>query len=141
MLALQGHKQSLTTQKEEEKILLKHAQFFFGQQGRDQNGRVGKRNFNSKGRGFTPIKHYNGNHNPQSNVNIPKWSNNNTIQPKKRHQQQRPTSSNNNSKVTCQICGKPNHLAIDCWYRLDYSYQSKDFPQVIATLAMNDSND
>ena len=31
-----------------------------------------------------------------------------------------------------------NHLVIDCWYRFDYSYQLEDFPQTLATIAMND---
>ena len=50
-----------------------------------------------------------------------------------------PTSSNNGNKVTCQICKKPNHFAINCWYRFDYSYQPNDFPQALPTFAMNNS--
>ena len=53
---------------------------------------------------------------------------------KKRHQQQCPIGSNNSSKVTCQIYRKPNHLAINYWYRFDYSYQFEDFPQALLLL-------
>ena len=49
--------------------------------------------------------------------------------------------SNDNGKIVCQICGKMNHLAIDCWYRFDYSYQSEEFPQALAALSFNDTND
>ena len=46
-------------------MFLKHAQLFFGQRGYDPNSRGGRRNFNSKGRGFIPVVCYNDNHNPQ----------------------------------------------------------------------------
>ena len=75
-----------------------------------------------RGGGFILFGHYNDNHNTQNNDNILKWPNNNTTQSKERHQLQCPIDSNNGSKVTCQIYRKPNHLAIDYWYRFDYSY-------------------
>jgi hypothetical protein len=31
-------------------------------------------------------------------------------------------------KASCQICGKPGHLALDCYHRMDYSFQGKNPP-------------
>jgi histone deacetylase 1/2 len=33
------------------------------------------------------------------------------------------SSSNNNSKPRCQICDRPNHTALECWYRFEEDYQ------------------
>ena len=46
-------------------MFLKHAQVFFGLWGRGPNSQGGRRNFNSKGRGFIPVVCYNDNHNTQ----------------------------------------------------------------------------
>ena len=59
-------------------MFLEHVPNFFGKQNCDRNGRGGRGNFNSNGRGFTLVGRYNGNHNPQCNFNILKWSTNNT---------------------------------------------------------------
>ena len=42
-------------------------------------------------------------------------------------------------RPTCQICGKLGHLAIDCYYRMDYAYQGKHQPTKLAimTIASN----
>ena len=49
-------------------------------------------------------------------------------------------TSSNGDKSTCQICGKANHVALDCWYRFDYSYQSEDIPQALAALTLNNND-
>lgn len=54
LLALQSHEQTLITQKEEENTYMEHAQVYFSQRGRGRNGRNGRGNFNSRGKGFTP---------------------------------------------------------------------------------------
>ena len=35
----------------------------------------------------------------------------------------------------CQICGKVDHLALDCYHRMDYAYQGKNPPTKLATMA------
>lgn len=39
-------------------------------------------------------------------------------------QYHRGRSNFNSNALVCQICGKLNHTAIDCWYRMDSSFQS-----------------
>jgi len=40
----------------------------------------------------------------------------------------------------CQICGKLNHLALDCFHRMDYSFQGRCPPaQLQAMVAHNNS--
>ncbi|KAJ0010864.1 hypothetical protein Pint_33970 [Pistacia integerrima] len=50
-----------------------------------------------------------------------------------------PTTSNNtffsHSKPPCQICGKTNHQALDCYHRMDFSYQRRHPPAQLATMA------
>ena len=44
---------------------------------------------------------------------------------------------NNGAHVPCQICGKTNHQALDCYHRMDYSYQGRHPPtQLIAMVAI-----
>ncbi|TXG48399.1 hypothetical protein EZV62_027693 [Acer yangbiense] len=59
VLALQGHEQAVLAHKEEEKTYLEHAQAYFGQRGCGRNGRGGRGNFNSRGRGFTSAGRHN----------------------------------------------------------------------------------
>ncbi|XP_074575272.1 uncharacterized protein LOC141831767 [Curcuma longa] len=54
--------------------------------------------------------------------------------------QQQPSSNKSTGKIACQICGKYNHGAIDCWHRFDYSYQSEDLPQALAALTLRDGD-
>ncbi|KAJ0038846.1 hypothetical protein Pint_23826 [Pistacia integerrima] len=35
----------------------------------------------------------------------------------------------------CQICGKPNHQALDCYHRMDFTYQGRHPPAQLATMA------
>ena len=37
-------------------------------------------------------------------------------------------------RPSCQICGEPGHLALDCYHRMDYSYQRKNPPSQFATM-------
>jgi hypothetical protein len=37
-------------------------------------------------------------------------------------------------RPSCQICGKPGHLALDCYHRMDYSYQGKNPPSQFAAM-------
>lgn len=38
------------------------------------------------------------------------------------------------NSTVCQICGKSGHTAIDCYHRLDYSYQGRYRPQDLAAM-------
>ncbi|KAA8540491.1 hypothetical protein F0562_024590 [Nyssa sinensis] len=40
-----------------------------------------------------------------------------------------------NSKPPCQICGKNNHQALDCYHRMDFSYQGRHPPSQLAAMA------
>jgi hypothetical protein len=42
--------------------------------------------------------------------------------------------SNSPSRVPCQICGRTNHLALDCYHRMDYSFQGKFPPTHLAAM-------
>lgn len=136
-MALQGHEQTLMAQQSEEKMLLDHAQAFLSQRGRGRGrrgagGGNGRGQFNSRGRVFTPAGRFgaqnggnnalnkfaaggsnisNGENNQKANTNLgqPRQNNSNT--------------TGDGNKIVCQICGKTNHLAVDCWYMFDFSYQ------------------
>uniref|UniRef100_A0A2N9EZF0 Retrotransposon Copia-like N-terminal domain-containing protein n=1 Tax=Fagus sylvatica TaxID=28930 RepID=A0A2N9EZF0_FAGSY len=43
--------------------------------------------------------------------------------------------SNPSSRPTCQICYKPGHIAIDCYQRMNYSYQGRHPPSKLAAMA------
>ena len=45
-----------------------------------------------------------------------------------------------NMKVLLFVKFVTNHLALDCWNRLDYSYQSEKIPQALAVLALNEED-
>jgi hypothetical protein len=42
--------------------------------------------------------------------------------------------TNSNSRAPCQICGKTSHQALDCFHRMDYSYQGRDRPTQLAAV-------
>ncbi|XP_022143436.1 uncharacterized protein LOC111013312 [Momordica charantia] len=44
-------------------------------------------------------------------------------------------------KLICQICGKGNHTALDCWNRFDHSYQSEEIPKALAAINLNEGVD
>jgi len=67
-----------------------------------------------------------------------------SIQPTRPHTPSRNTTStvtprasfNNTHSVACQICGKFNHTALDCYHRMDYAYQGRlPSPQLQAMVA------
>lgn len=41
----------------------------------------------------------------------------------------------------CQICGKANHIALECWKRFDHSYQMEEIPKALASMALTEEND
>jgi transposase InsO family protein len=40
----------------------------------------------------------------------------------------------NSTRPSCQICGKNNHQALDCYHRMDYSYQGRHPPSQLAAM-------
>uniref|UniRef100_A0A2N9H2Q8 CCHC-type domain-containing protein n=1 Tax=Fagus sylvatica TaxID=28930 RepID=A0A2N9H2Q8_FAGSY len=50
------------------------------------------------------------------------------------HYNSSPTQSYN-QRPLCQICGKNGHAALDCYHRMDYSYQGKQPPSKLAAMA------
>jgi hypothetical protein len=43
-------------------------------------------------------------------------------------------------RAPCQICGKPNHQALDCYHRMDYTYQGRHpLQQLAAMIAENNT--
>uniref|UniRef100_A0A2N9IXX5 CCHC-type domain-containing protein n=1 Tax=Fagus sylvatica TaxID=28930 RepID=A0A2N9IXX5_FAGSY len=50
------------------------------------------------------------------------------------HYNSSPTQSYN-QRPSCQICGKNGHTALDCYHRMDYSYQGKQPPSKLAAMA------
>ena len=50
------------------------------------------------------------------------------------------SNSNNSQFFTinrspCQICGKSSHQALDCYHRMDFSYQGRHPPSQLAAMA------
>jgi hypothetical protein len=43
-------------------------------------------------------------------------------------------SVNSSNRVPCQICGKTSHQALDCFHRMDYSYQGHHPPSQLAAM-------
>ncbi|KAJ0113613.1 hypothetical protein Patl1_02776 [Pistacia atlantica] len=46
-----------------------------------------------------------------------------------------PNTLFSNYKPLCQICGKTNHQALDCYHRMDFSYQGRHPPAQLAAMA------
>ncbi len=46
---------------------------------------------------------------------------------------------NQSQRPYCQICGKVGHLALDCYHRMDYSYQGHHAPAKLAALASSNN--
>jgi len=44
------------------------------------------------------------------------------------------SNSSNTNRVTCQLCGRNNHQALDCFHRMDFSFQGKYPPSELATM-------
>uniref|UniRef100_A0A2N9G1P2 Integrase catalytic domain-containing protein n=1 Tax=Fagus sylvatica TaxID=28930 RepID=A0A2N9G1P2_FAGSY len=45
------------------------------------------------------------------------------------------SSTSQNSRPTCQICGKPGHVALDCFHRMNFAYQGRHPPAKLAAIA------
>jgi hypothetical protein len=45
-----------------------------------------------------------------------------------------PSSNFNTNRVACQICGKNNHQAFDCFHRMDFSFQGRHPPSELAAM-------
>jgi len=43
-----------------------------------------------------------------------------------------------NVRLECQICKRPGHDALRCWYRFDNSYQAEDIPTALTALHIED---
>ena len=43
-------------------------------------------------------------------------------------------------RLTCQICGKAGHIAIDCYHRMDYAYQGKHPPTKLAAMVTSSNS-
>jgi transposase InsO family protein len=44
-------------------------------------------------------------------------------------------NTNQTPHIACQICGKSNHTALDCYHRMDYTYQGRHPPPQLAAMA------
>jgi hypothetical protein len=44
-------------------------------------------------------------------------------------------TSSGHTRAPCQICGKTSHQALDCFHRMDYSYQGRHPPPQLAAMA------
>jgi hypothetical protein len=133
---------------------------FFGQRngGRGRGSNRGRNQgsfFNSRGRGFAPANHastqYGRGFTPRPNHSSAPFHNNNavghSIQQKGHSSQQNFSRSNqqqshSNSAPQCQICGRAGHIAVKCWYRYDYSYDTNDnSSQAFAATTISDPLD
>ncbi|KAG8379883.1 hypothetical protein BUALT_Bualt07G0135600 [Buddleja alternifolia] len=86
----------------------------------------GSNHFNSKGKGF----YSNGNRNSgTSNFNAGFGRDES-----KNQSGQTRASKPQDGKVSCQICGRNNHTALECYHRFNHAYQAKDIPQALAAL-------
>lgn len=43
-------------------------------------------------------------------------------------------TSHDSNRPPCQICGKSNHQALDCFHRMDYAYQGRHPPRELAAI-------
>lgn len=72
---------------------------------------------------------------PRSNTSKPTIRMNPaTKQPSSQGQGNSGPSFNSSTRPPCQICGKTNHQALDCFHRMDYSYQGRHPPTQLAAM-------
>lgn len=45
------------------------------------------------------------------------------------------SNSSKSPRALCQICGKTSHQALDCFHRMDFSYQGRHPPPLLAAMA------
>lgn len=113
--------------KKRKMVKLNHNLAFFVQ--REKNKGRG-RSFSPRGRGFHQGKH--------QNVS---FHDNNLTQKQYGSQQQSDNFNHHEmstqDKGTCQICGKPNHSALECRSRFNHADQPNDIPKALAALCIN----
>ena len=107
-----------------------------------QQGRGGRHN-NQRGRGrghnhnFGGGSHYGGSYsNPNQFQNL-----NSGFSPQPQTYNQTKQSSNQNpgqsSRPICHICGNNGHSALDCYHRMDFTYQGSHPPAKLASMVAN----
>jgi hypothetical protein len=72
---------------------------------------------------------------PQSPPNFTQSSPNFSQSPQNFSQSSPNFSTHNPNRPICQICQKPGHLALDCYNRMNYSYQGRHPPAKLAAMA------
>jgi hypothetical protein len=50
-------------------------------------------------------------------------------------------STNQAPRIACQICGKSNHIALDCYHRTNYTYQGRHLSSQLAPMAAQVNED
>ncbi|KAA8515351.1 hypothetical protein F0562_018419 [Nyssa sinensis] len=92
-------------------------------------------NSSGRGRGRGRLNNRGGRMNSFGRFHSPNFGQSNPLFPPKQPQQSN-QRSNNSQPVVCQICNKNGHSALDCYHRLDFSYQGKHpSPQLTAMSA------
>uniref|UniRef100_A0A2N9HVG8 CCHC-type domain-containing protein n=1 Tax=Fagus sylvatica TaxID=28930 RepID=A0A2N9HVG8_FAGSY len=95
------------------------------------HGRGRNYNNNNSGRGGYNNSGYNNLRNPNGNFGHNNGFNSNFSSSPNQSYSQRPS---------CQICGKSGHAALDCYHRMDYSYQGKQPPtKLVAMVATSNA--
>jgi len=84
----------------------------------------------AKPNGFPAFRSQQGNH----SSGAPKYSNSG-FPNNKTSQHSSPNNSSNSNRAPCQICGKSSHQALDCFHRMNYSYQGRHPPPQLAAMA------
>ena len=127
VMALQAYDQLNFSNNTEQDLNPRHDQAYTAQRGRGR-GRNGG-HFNSRGRGFNPAARYSSNF--HNNTNHEEQANGDNK-----------GNGHNKTKITCQICGKFNHSAIECWSRFDHSIQPEDqLNKALAAMTVNQGDD
>ncbi|KAF9667292.1 hypothetical protein SADUNF_Sadunf15G0007400 [Salix dunnii] len=57
-----------------------------------------------------------------------------------RNEEQPQNTIFNKNRTICQICNKPDHQALDCYHRIDFSYQGHHPPSRLAAMAAHTHN-
>ena len=110
VMALQAHEQLNFNNTIEQDP--RHDQAYVAQRGRDYGRNGGK--FNSHRCGFNPAARY------SSRTNY------NTTNHREQLNENDTNSKQDKATIICQIYGKYNHSAIECWSRFDHSIQLED---------------
>jgi len=86
----------------------------------------------AKPNGFPAFRSQQGNHSSGApRFSNSGFSNNKTSQNSSPNNSSNPTNSN---RAPCQICGKSSHQALDCFHRMNYSYQGRHPPPQLASM-------